>query len=531
VQFKLDGISIELQYLNGRLHRGVTRGNGIIGDNITANVLKMKSVPHTIPNQFTGAVRGEIIMFHEIFQAKYSDQKNCRNTAAGIAKRKDGRGAEDLTIISYDAKNLTSPFQDEKTKISWLAQNQFHTVGTQFLDTIEKVVQYRQEVIDDRREKLDYDIDGLVIKGNRIDWIDMERERPKNQIAFKFPPDQIITTLKDAEWSESGATYTPVAIVEPVEIAGTTVQRASLANPGLIENLKLKIGSKVVIVKRGEIIPKIIKVIDTPPSATAIEIPTTCSTCLTSLVNESTKLYCPNDLCEKRQFHRLQKWLSSLEIKHFGDKLLEQLFSIGKVITIADLYTVSIRDIAILSRQGEKSAERALSNLSKVSELSLAKFIGGFDIEGIGSTLIDLLVKAGFDTLDKLANAPISQLEKVNKIGEITAHRLQEGIKKLSSEMQAVLATKKIHIHQTAPQTSGIFRNLSFCFTGKLNTITRNDAKELVLSNGGQFKSGVTKSITYLITNTPDSGSSKNIKAKDLGVKIITEAQFLDLLE
>ncbi len=528
-QYKLDGISVELQYLNGRFNRAVSRGNGKIGDDITINVRKMNGVPQQVSEQFSGAVRGEIIMLHSVFNKKYSDQKNCRNSASGIAKRKDGKGSDDLEIIVYNSKNLTNPFSDELSKIDWLNKNQFTTVETKIYSSVEEIIQYRQEVIDKLRNELDYDIDGLVIKNNEIDWEDMERTRPKKQIAFKFPPNEIITTVLDVEWSESGSIYTPVAVVIPVEIAGSTVQRASLANPGLINNLNLKIGSQVIIVKRGEIIPKIMRVVKNPKNAKKIIQPSTCSTCKTKLVNEITRLYCPNENCSKRHFHRLQKWLNKLEIRYFGDKLLGQLFNSGRIKTISHLYSLKHEDIMNLENQGKKSAERALSNLFSIKEISLPRFIAGFDIEGAGEKLINLIVKAGYDSLDKIKDSPLEDLVSVNQIGEILAQKIQEGIKNNYSEMNLVLNSGNINIIKEKNQAQRVLFEKSFCFTGKLNKITRKEAKLLVESNGGEFKSSVTKDLSYLITNTPESESSKNQKARSLGISILTEEEFLNL--
>ncbi|MHA1672559.1 MAG: NAD-dependent DNA ligase LigA [Promethearchaeota archaeon] len=527
VQLKLDGISVELQYLNGKFHRAVSRGDGKVGDDITNNVRKMNHVPFEVDPEFSGAIRGEIVMFHSIFDKKYSDQKNCRNMASGIAKRKDGKGCEDLAIITYNVLNLAEPFENENQKLEWMEKNQFYVVPMKMFQTPQEIIDYRETIIDSLRASLDYDIDGLVIKNKEIDWDDMHRARPMKQIAFKFPPEGAITTLIGVDWSAKGGTYTPVAIVEPVEIAGTTVQRASLANPDLIQSLNLKIGSKVSIVKRGEIIPKIIKVIDNPPSCTEITYPTKCETCGTKLINEGTRLYCPNESCPKKDFHRLRKWINVLDIKNFGPVMLQQLFDSGKIQKIADLYTLSVSDITSMARQGEKSAEKALTNLFAKNALSLAKFIGGFDIEGIGETIADLVVGQGFDTLEKIRDAPLADLESIEQMGDINSSALQVGIDELYDEMQAVLTTGKISIQDAVK--GGTLTGVSFCFTGKLNEITRNEAKEMVLTQGGLFKSGVGKTLDYLVTNTPNSSTSKNQKAKAFGTKIITEQEFLAL--
>ncbi len=326
IQFKLDGISVELQYLRGKFQYGVTRGDGLIGDDISHNVRKMIAFVSEVNPEFTGAVRGEIILTMDIFQKKYPDAKNSRNMASGITKRKDSKGSEDLTIIVYDAinKNPNYKFKNELEKLKWLKDYKFEVVDTHMFKSTEEVVNYRDDVMVSIRDQLNFGIDGLVIKGKEIDLEDMKRARPTKQIAFKFDPEEVESTVIEVEWSESGPNYTPIAIIEPTSIAGTTVQRASLANPNLIKELDLKIGSKVVVSKRGDIIPKIERVIQNPSNAKMIEFPTTCNVCKTPLINEGTRLYCPNKDCSKRAYHTLTMWNKRLGVKNFGELILKQ---------------------------------------------------------------------------------------------------------------------------------------------------------------------------------------------------------------
>lgn len=531
VQYKLDGISIELQYIKGKFQYGVTRGDGNIGDNITSNVMQMKSFKENIDPNFTGAIRGEIILLKDIFNEKYAiDNKNPRNTASGITKRKDGQGSEDLIIIVYDAINLdpTFSFKNESNKLNWMTQQGFEMIETRQCSTIQEVINYRDEVMTSIREELNFEIDGLVIKGEKIDLEDMKRARPMKQIAFKFDPEEIETTVRDVEWSESGAIYTPIAIVDPVEIAGTTVQRASLANPDLIKSLGLKIGSKVMISKRGEIIPKIERVVNNPSESKPVQIPEFCSTCNAKLVNEGTKLYCPNEQCSKKDYFRLIKWIRTLNVKDFGDLILKQLFDIGKVRKIVDFYDLIPQDLIKLDRVQEKSAKKALDNLFAVKEVSLAKFVGGFNIENIGVKQVQKVVNAGFDTLDKLKKAGISDFARVEGFGEITGEILYSGIQSLYVDMKAVLDTGKISIRGTKESMTKL-DGLTFCFTGKLETMKRNEAEELVISLGGSTRNNVSATLNYLVTNSTEP-TAKYTKAKSLGIKIITEEEFLELV-
>ena len=292
VQYKLDGISIELQYKNGIFQCAVSRGDGLIGDDYTQNVMNMKGFIPIIKNNFTGAVRAEVLLFRDIFASKYSDKENCRNASSGLVRRKDGKGSEDLNLVYYDAISIDDQvtFNSEVQKLKWLKVNDFELVKSKVCQHLEEVIALRNEVMDNKRGHINFDIDGLVIKGTEIDREDMKRARPMKQIAFKFAAEEIETTLTDVEWSISGHIYTPVAKVKAVRLMGTTVQRASLANPNLINELNIKIGSTVMVSKRGDIIPKIERVISTPSDAQEIILPSKCEVCNTPLTNEGTVL-------------------------------------------------------------------------------------------------------------------------------------------------------------------------------------------------------------------------------------------------
>jgi DNA ligase (NAD+) len=531
IQYKLDGISIELQYTSGVFQKAVSRGDGKVGDDVTENILNAKGLIKKLPERFTGAIRAEVLLFRSIFEQKYSDNQNPRNAAAGIIRRKDHKGSDDLNLIVYDAwtSNRQITFHDEIEKVRWLQQQGFEVVKTKTVHTIQEVIETRQEIIDSIRDSLNYEIDGLVIKGREIDREDMKRAKPESQIAFKFPAEMIDSTLIDVEWSVSGANYTPVALIEPVELLGSTVQRASLANPDIMGQLGVKIGSKVMVSKRGDIIPKIEYVIATPEDAKEIVIPIKCEACESDLINEGSRLYCPNEDCPNVRYRRIVKWIKKNDIKHFSEKLiLRPLYETQRIQTIADLYTLKISDLTKLEGVQEKSAKKALNNLLAVKQIPLERFIAGFDIEGLGERMVKKAVKAGFDTLEAIKTASIHELSQIDGYAEITAQTLQQGVEKLYPEMEQLLKTQKVKIAE--PITEGKLKGLTFCFTGKLITMSRKEAHDLVISNGGEPKSSVTKHLSYLVTNSTER-TTKYKKAQEQGTTIITEAQFLKLLE
>jgi DNA ligase (NAD+) len=538
VQYKLDGASLELQYEKGVLKRAVTRGDGAVGDDITRNARRMIGVVSELDVSFSGGVRGEVVMTHRVWRKKYQDKANCRNAANGLMRRKDGLGCEDLSLVVYDASAFGDDgfFKNEMEKIAWLKARGFSTAETREFKTAGEVIDYRVRVAD-KRKSLAVDIDGLVVKDKATDMADLRRARPERQIAFKFELETAVSVLRDVEWSESGATYTPIGIVDPVRLAGTTVQRANLNNPDMIRAMGLKIGSPVLVVKRGEIIPKIEGL--APPELAAglepaalreIEVPQKCGTCGAELEDGGTRLFCPNADCPKRLLHRIEKWVSVLDIRELGEKLIRQLFERGRVRHLPDLYTLTGEELAEYERMGELSAAKVTRHIMTPRSLSLAAFVAGFDFEGVGETIMEKAAAAGYNTLEKLRAASVEDLAGVYGLGEITARAIVSGLKETAGEMDGVISRGLITIAPPPPEEALPLRGISFCFTGELASMKRSEAEERVKALGGSAKSSVVKGLSFLVTNDPESGSGKNAKARGLGVPILSEGDFLALL-
>ena len=546
VEYKLDGASLELQYNGGILVRAVTRGDGSTGDVITANALKMDGVKKELYDAdgklsgFTGGVRGEVIMKRSVHKKYFSDKANCRNAANGLMKRKDGSGSEHLTLIAYDvwATQGEQPYKDEEEKLAWLKKYGFNTVVLKICSNADQVIEYRAKVMEERKN-LDYDIDGLVIKERAVNHEDALRARPDRQIAFKFSLEEAVSVVRKVEWNESGATYTPVAVFDAVDLNGTSVQRASLANPNTIASLGLQIGSHVIVVKRGEIIPKIESVVpqeDKSEKTFPVELPVKCETCGSTLVNEGTRLYCPNKSCSKRILHQLLKWVSVADIRDLGDTLVRSLFADKVLNSISDIYKL---DEAVLkpyflgqeSLGNEKEslgAKKVALSIQSHRKLSLAKFIAGFDIEGIGETVVEKLLDAGYDTLEKLFAASQEEIAGVYGFAKVMAQILVQGLLENKDEMEFRVKSETIEVEQGIKQ--GSLTGKSFCFTGELTTMKRADAQALVKQKGGSVKTSVVKGLSYLVTNDTSSGSSKNVKAAQLGIPVINEQEFLALI-
>lgn len=538
VEYKLDGASLELQYSDGIFLRAVTRGDGTVGDVITANAKKMQGVVQELKEKFTGGIRGEVIMTHQVHEKFFSDKANCRNAANGLMKRKDGEGSENLTLITYDvwASEGKQPFNDEEGKLDFLQRNGFNVVPLKICKSTQEVIDYRSSVME-LRKNLDYDIDGLVVKERAVDHEDALRDRPDRQIAFKFSLEEAVSIVRNIEWNETGATYTPVAVFDPVDLNGTTVKRASLVNPNLIRALNVKIGSHVVVVKRGEIIPKIVSVLPEQENLPSVKIPEKCACCGTSLIDEGTRLFCPNKNCEKRILHQLLKWINVIDIRDLGETLITSLFETKKVRSISDLYSLTASDLVLYflnseSMEKEKKslgAEKVFASIQSRRKIPLAKFIAGFDIEGIGETVVETLIAGGFNTLQKIFDAKEEEIAGVYRFAETLAHTLVEGIQENREEMQSLVSSGTISVIEGAAQ--GKLAGKSFCFTGELVSMKRQDAQNLVKQNGGAVKSSVVKGLSFLVTNDTSSGSSKNKKAMELGIPVIDEKEFLALIK
>lgn len=548
VEYKLDGASLELQFQNGNLIKAVTRGDGIYGDDITQNAKVMQGIPSELYQgknkiDFTGGIRGEVIMTHEVHKKYFPDKANCRNAANGLMKRKETSGCEYLKLIVYDAlaTQSSSPFHNELEKLDWLKSLGFFTTPIEICKTPEQVIDYRSKVMEIRKT-LEYDIDGLVIKEKVINLEDAKKNRPDHQIAFKFSLEEAISIIRKVEWSESGSTYTPVAIFDPVELAGTTVQRASLANPDTLRSLGIKIGSHVIVVKRGEIIPKIERVVlkENQDEQTPVLFPTKCNVCKSELKDVGSRLFCPNKLCKKRILHRILKWIECLDIRDLGETLVTSLFNNGRIKNIQDIYSLTIQDLEPYflgeeslekANKGQKislGAQKVFNSIQTHRVVRLSTFIAGFDIDSIGETMVEKLVEAGFDTLEKLLSANENDFACVYMFAKITASNLKDGLLENEQEMRFLADNGIITIEN--PKNAKL-SGKSFCFTGELKTMKRQDAQALVNENGGSIKSTVTKDLSYLVTNDTTSGSSKNLKATKFGITIINEQQFLDMLK
>jgi len=524
LQYKLDGFSMELKYA-GALKAGVTRGNGLVGENVTSNVKMFRGVPSLLAIANPLTVRGESLFATEDYKAvqkQVGDKyENPRNAASGISRRYDGRFSTYISFISYD---ITGRAKTETEKIEALKKLGFETAVTYECSDVEDILEIYRKVKEERNS-LPYEIDGLVLKFDSIELQDRagsERNRPLGQIALKFDPDQAITKVLSiaANVGRTGK-VTPVAMLQPVKLMGSTITKTSVHNFDYIRERFISVGAEVTIEKRGDIIPQIVEVV--VPGSNEYEAPKVCPSCGEPLQDDSVNLWCRAEMCPQRDVARITYWLEEIGTKGFSDSFVNALYAAGKVKSVADLYSLSEQDVASVPGVGLKTVASFFQALKQTSKMPLAKFIKALGIPKCASTTAPLLADT-FGSWEAVTRATMDDLLKLPKVGETKATAILEGIEEIDSIAQDVLRVVKIKA-----KAVGLLTGKSFCVTGSLSAMGRKEFQDYVEELGGTAKSSVGAGLGYLVTNDPDSGSSKNQKAQKLGVQIITEEEFFKM--
>ncbi len=576
-QPKLDGSALSLEYRRGRLVRAVTRGNGIRGEDITQNVRRIPNIPESISWEGDCHIRGEVVMSLQIYTEKYSQiAPNPRNLAAGALRQKNldsGKGkSEDLEFFAYSVefpsienRHPDSPkppeFRFDTQQINWLkeigiqiAENKVIT-GENDSEITDKIVQ-ETEYWSKNRESFQWEIDGVVIKLDRLDKRDLigiTAHHPRWAIAWKFQPDEAISVLMDVFW-QTGRTgnVTPVSRIAPVSISGVTVENTTLHNKGEVERLGLMIGDKVRIVRRGDVIPKIIEVlgrakssdiidrkhsdgspfIEPIPERKIVKPPTVCPRCEIKLIEDGAFIRCTNLSCPSRIERTILYWCRSLGMDGIGVKLAEQLCSKGLVENIADLYRLEQGDLIKLERMASKSASKIIEEIKISKKLTLSKFISALGLPRIGPEVANLITTEirTFQELIKIPNDKensMNKLVKIEGIGETVAGLL---INEISQRRDTILDLSE-HLEildEKEKNTTGNLTGLTFCITGTLSR-SRKEIALSISSDGGKVISSVSAKLDYLVAG--NSAGSKLDKANRLGVKVISERDLIQLLD
>jgi len=536
IEPKCDGISLEVEYKEGRVVDAITRGDGQIGDVITQNVVKMQNFLPELKQKFTGSIRFEIVVTLSDFEklnaivgngharSLQQDQySNPRNAASGLSQRLDGKYAEYCTIYAVE---LFPHKSTEQENIDYLKSLGLVTVEnilcTNFAD-IEKIY---QEFLADKRKNYPYEIDGLVIKINDLKIqkeLGARDNRPKGQVAYKFPSLTNETQIKNIVWQVGPlGTITPVAEVDPIETSGAIITFASLANYDLIKEKNINIGDIVEISRRGDVIPHIEKVI-TKVNTGHIIAPTNCPVCDTKLIVDHKFIKCPNPLCLGQVLGVLNLFCKTLDIKNISSKTISKLFEAKKLLLPGDFYKLRIGDIANLDNLGEKSANNIISEIQAKKNLTLMEVYDAAQIPNFSHARIKQMIDFGFDTPEKLLNLKLTDFDNLAGFQITLAQKIIDGINLRKEIIQSIL--NQIELKSPIHDLQSKIYNLNFCITGDLS-IPRKDMITKIESLGGRFTSAVTSNTDYLLTNETDGNSSKFLAAKKLGVKIINEEEF-----
>ncbi|MBD3261059.1 MAG: DNA ligase (NAD(+)) LigA [Candidatus Altiarchaeales archaeon] len=527
LQHKIDGFSLEMEYLNGRLKKGVTRGNGIVGEDITPNVKLFRQVPQVLPIQRHVTARGEGVIFKDDFDAIQKETgdryKNPRNAASGISRRLDGSYSKYIRVIAYD---VNAKVKTELEKVQALKKLGFRHVQTYKCRDIDEILKVYRTYKAGKREKLPYAVDGLVLKLDSIELqerMGVSHNRPDGQIALKFESDQALTTIKDITY-QVGRTgkITPVALLEPVDLMGSTVQKATLHNFAYIEEKFIGIGAEVTLEKKGDIIPQVVDIVS--PGDDYVR-PDKCPSCGGPLIDDDTNFWCMNIPCRERDINRIIYWIRTLDMKGFSKSFVEKLWDMEKVRSVADLYRLKPDDLTAIDGIGASTIKSFFKTLESTSEMYMEKFITALGIPTCSKSTAAALVHNFGGDWDKISSVPSDELAKLSGFGKTSAESVCSGIKEVSSMAEDLLQV--IRIKQ---KKQGVLTGKSFCVTGSLTSMSRKEFQDFVVENGGVSKSGVSSDLTYLVTNDPTSGSGKNAKAKKLGVEVITEDQFFELV-
>lgn len=548
VEPKIDGLSVSLEYENSVLLRGSTRGDGVTGENVTANLMTIRSVPQKLNGDVEFLeVRGEVYMPHSSFEDFVNQQqmiggklpKNPRNAAAGSLRQKNPRIASErkLEIFVFNVqKNVGTNFDTHIESLEYLKD-----LGLNVLPFYKKCKNIDEAIaeierIGEIKETLDFDIDGAVVKVNNLklrESLGSTSKFPKWAVAFKYPPEEKETILRDIEVTvgRTGA-ITPTAVFDPVFLAGTSVARAILHNQDNLDRLKIQIGDKIVVRKAGEIIPEVVRV-SQHYSDTVYNLPSVCPSCNSVLIREDGEavLRCVNNACPAQLLQNIIHFASrnAMDIDGLGEKLIEQLVESNIISSISDIYKITKDDILSLDRSGEKTANNLINAINKSKQNDPYRLLFGLGIRLVGDTAAKLLLKE-FKSIDAIMNASLEQLIDIEGIGEGIAKSIFDFFK-LESSVNLINELKASGVNMNLKENDVLsekLASLTFVITGTLPTMSRNEAKELIELNGGKVVSSVSKKTDYLLVG--ENAGSKLDKANQLNIKVISQDDLLDII-
>lgn len=549
VEPKIDGLSVSLEYRNGVFVRGSTRGDGFVGEDVTHNLMTINSIPKRIncPEVSYLELRGEVYISKDTFRKLVDAQeivgerpfKNPRNAAAGSLRQKDpkisAKRGLDIFIFNiqqcegktFTTHSETLDFVKELGFPVSVSYNRYKNIS----DAVDNI-----KFIGENRENYNFDIDGAVIKVNSLadrEILGATAKYPKWAVAFKYPPEEKITTLLNIEVQvgRTGA-ITPTAVFEPIQLAGTVVSRAVLHNQDFIDAKDINIGDKIIVRKAGEIIPEVVALAEKGPNPGTFRLPEFCPACGTKAVREDDEavLRCPNPDCPAQLLRNLIHFASrdAMDIDGMGPAVLTMLVDRGIIKSQADIYSLKPEDISSAERMGEKSAANLMASIEKSKKAGLSRLLFALGIRNIGQKAADALAQ-NFGTMDAVMAARLEDISAIDGFGEVMAKSLIEYfslpqskklIEKLKEHGVLMEAEKKV--------VSDKLHGFTFVLTGTLPTMSRDEASAIIIANGGKVASSVSKKTDYVLAG--EKAGSKLNKAESLGIKIIDENEFMEMV-
>ena len=554
VETKIDGLSTALKYENGVFVQGATRGNGLIGEDVTDNLKTISHIPKELKEKIDITVRGEVFIGTKEFEKMNEEREildeslfaNARNAAAGSLRQLDSKvtATRPLDIFIFNVQKYDEDTFDSEnshfTELDKLQKLGFNVVPVRTLcSTIDEAIEAIKKIGEDR-ENLSFGIDGAVIKVDNLrlrEILGTTYKVPKWAIAYKYPPEQKETLLKDiiCQVGRTGA-ITPMAILEPVKVAGSTISKTTLHNEDFIKEKDLKIGDRVIIQKAGDVIPEVVEAVKSKRTGEEKEfiMPKVCPVCGAPTIREDGEAVtrCTGIECSAKALRNIVHFASKegMEIDGLGYSIIEQLLNKKLINNIADIYSLKLEDVASLKKNGKKFAQNLIDAIEKSKSNDLFKLITGLGIRHIGAKSAKNLARK-FRTMDNLMNASIEELSVQNDVGEITAKSIYEFFREEQSiDLINKLKLAGVNMESLEEEnTDNRFEGKTFVLTGALSKYSRDEASDIIEKLGGKTSGSVSKKTSYVLAG--EDAGSKLTKAQNLGVTVITEEEFEEMIK
>ena len=550
VETKIDGLSAALEYKNGKFVRGATRGNGLVGEDVTENLKTVKTIPMEINENIDITVRGEVFISKKDFEKMNQEREeneeelfaNARNAAAGSLRQLDSKITKKRPLDIYifnvqkiEGKKFNSHFEE----LEYLAKLGFNVnpvrIACHSMEEIEKAI----KKIGDDRENLTFGIDGAVVKVDDLNFREIlgtTAKTPRWAVAYKYPPETKETIVKDiiCQVGRTGV-ITPMAILEPVVVAGSKISKTTLHNEDFIKEKGLKIGDTVVIQKAGDVIPEIAKVVVEKRTGKEkdFEMPKVCPVCGAEAVREEGEaaVRCTGIECPAKLFRNLVHFVSreAMNIDGLGESIIKQLLDKNLISNMADIYTLQFEEIASLKKNGQKFASNLVNSINASKQNDLSRLITAFGIRHVGTKAAKILAKK-YKNIDNLINATSEELALIDDIGPIVANSIREFfLQDQTIDLINKLKEAGVNLEHEEEMLDNRFDGKIFVLTGSLENYTRKEAGDLIEKFGGKVSGSVSKKTDYLLAG--EDAGSKLIKAQGLGITILTENEFSDMIK